>query len=574
MMTKYLKNKFQLTETGAKGLLKSSITAFLYYFSFLPPLLIVLTFANLIVSGNNGQILNSLIALVIAAIIMLILTNVDYKVKFNETYKESANLRIDIANHLRELPLSYFSKHDVSDLAQTIMSDISVIEHALAHAIGGCIGFSVYFIIMSIMMLIGNFKLALSIIIPLVLSVIVIFATKKIQIIQRKKHYLKLRKISENFQNAIEMNQEIRSYGLKDKVQINVQKDLNEAESIQWKTENISALPLSLASYIAQLSIGFTIYFGINYYVSKEINLVMLIAYIIAAAKMSGGISALYEYIEEIFYIDIRIKRIKEIRNTKTQQGKIVELKNFDVNLKDVEFSYNESAKVIKGVSFIAKQNEVTALVGPSGCGKTTILRLISRLYDYNHGSITIDGHDIREIDTNCLFKYISVVFQDVTLFDTTIMDNIRIGNLDASDDEVKRVAKASGCYEFIEKLPNKFQTRIGENGARLSGGERQRISIARALLKDAPIVILDEIASSLDVINEVKIQEALNKLTKDKTVIIISHRLKSIENANKIVVMKDGFVESIGTHKELLNNSLTYRKMIDNSINTENYVY
>ena len=285
MMKKYLKNKFQLTETGAKGLLKSSITAFLYYFSFLPPLLIVLTFANLIVSGNNGQILNSLIALVIAAIIMLILTNVDYKVKFNETYKESANLRIDIANHLRELPLSYFSKHDVSDLAQTIMSDISVIEHALAHAIGGCIGFSVYFIIMSIMMLIGNFKLALSIIIPLVLSVIVIFATKKIQIIQRKKHYLKLRKISENFQNAIEMNQEIRSYGLKDKVQINVQKDLNEAESIQWKTENISALPLSLAIYIAQLSIGFTIYFGINYYVSKEINLVMLIAYIIAAAK-------------------------------------------------------------------------------------------------------------------------------------------------------------------------------------------------------------------------------------------------------------------------------------------------
>lgn len=176
MMKKYLKNKFQLTETGAKGLLKSSITAFLYYFSFLPPLLIVLTFANLIVSGNNGQILNSLIALVIAAIIMLILTNVDYKVKFNETYKESANLRIDIANHLRELPLSYFSKHDVSDLAQTIMSDISVIEHALAHAIGGCIGFSVYFIIMSIMMLIGNFKLALSIIIPLVLSVIVILS--------------------------------------------------------------------------------------------------------------------------------------------------------------------------------------------------------------------------------------------------------------------------------------------------------------------------------------------------------------------------------------------------------------
>lgn len=574
MMTKYLKNKFQLTETGAKGLLKSSITAFLYYFSFLPPLLIVLTFANLIVSGNNGQILNSLIALVIAAIIMLILTNIDYKVKFNETYKESASLRINIADRLRELPLSYFSKHNVSDLAQTIMSDVAVIEHALAHAIGGCIGFSIYFLIMSIMMLIGNLKLALSIIVPLICSVFILYATKKVQLIQRKKHYLKLRKISENFQNAIEMKQEIRSYGLRDKVQKSVQEDLNESEKIQWKTENIAALPLSLASYIAQLSIGFTVYFGINYYSSKEISLVMLIAYIIAAAKLSGGISALYEYIEEIFYIDVRIKRIGEIRNTKTQQGKIVELKNFDVNLSNVEFSYNEDAKVIKGVSFIAKQNEVTALVGPSGCGKTTILRLISRLYDYDHGSIKIDGYDIREIDTNCLFKYVSVVFQDVTLFDTTIMENIRIGNLAASDGEVERVAKLSGCYEFIEKLPDKFQTKIGENGARLSGGERQRLSIARALLKDAPIVILDEIASALDVMNEIKIQEGLNQLTKDKTVIIISHRLRTIENANKIVVMKEGIVELVGTHEELLNNSFTYKKMIDNSINTENYSY
>ena len=185
-----------------------------------------------------------------------------------------------------------------------------------------------------------------------------------------------------------------------------------------------------------------------------------------------------------------------------------------------------------------------------------------------------IDGHDIREIDTNCLFKYISVVFQDVTLFDTTIMENIRIGNLAASDGEVERVAKLSGCYEFIEKLPDKFQTKIGENGARLSGGERQRLSIARALSKDAPIVILDEIASALDVMNEIKIQEGLNQLTKDKTVIIISHRLRTIENANKIVVMKEGIVELVGTHEELLNNSFTYKKMIDNSINTENYSY
>lgn len=287
-----------------------------------------------------------------------------------------------------------------------------------------------------------------------------------------------------------------------------------------------------------------------------------------------SAMDGLHMNLAEIMYIDARIKRIKEIRSVVIQEGEPHALESFDIEFKDVDFSYKDNKKVVDGVSFTCKQGEVTALVGPSGCGKTSILRLASRLYDYDDGQILIDGVDIKKINTESLFSNVSIVFQDVVLFDASVLENIRIGNPRATDEEVVHAARLANCQDFIEKLPEAYHTLIGENGSKLSGGERQRISIARAFLKDAPIILLDEISASLDVVNEMKIQESLNKLIEDKTVIVVSHRLKSIENADKIIVMNNGRIEAIGKHSDLLRASETYRRMIEKSELTEKYQY
>jgi ATP-binding cassette subfamily B protein len=276
----------------------------------------------------------------------------------------------------------------------------------------------------------------------------------------------------------------------------------------------------------------------------------------------------------EIFFVGSAVNRINEIRNTERQAGEDKELLEFDIELKNVSFSYDDNTDVLEDVSFVAKQNEVTALVGKSGCGKTSILKLVSRLYDVSGGKILISNEDIKNVSTRSLFDKVSIVFQDVTLFDTSVLENIRIGRPDATDEEVKKAAALANCEEFVEKLENGYDTLIGENGANLSGGERQRLSIARAFLKDAPIIILDEIVASLDVHNEKKIQESLNKLTKDKTVLIISHRLKSIQNVDKIVVIDDGRVESEGKHEDLLESSKIYKDLIEKTNLAESFVY
>lgn len=309
------------------------------------------------------------------------------------------------------------------------------------------------------------------------------------------------------------------------------------------------------------------------FYLNGEVSLLYFVAFIMCASKIIDAVNGMFANLAELMYLDANLQRIKELRTAEVQQGEPKKLNKFDIEFKNVEFGYNEN-KVIDDISFVAKRGEVTALVGPSGCGKTTVLRLMSRLYDYDRGKIIIDGNDIKEVETESLFENISIVFQDVTLFNTSILENIRFGNKNASDEQVKEAARLANCEEFIEKLPEKYDTLIGENGSKLSGGERQRISIARAFLKNAPIVLLDEISASLDVENEMKIQESLNKLIKDKTVLVISHRMKSIENVDKIIVMENGKIESQGTHSELLEKSKVYNTMVRNSNLTENYSY
>lgn len=574
MMKTYLKRAFQLSDSGVKGLAKSIWSFFLYYVSFVPPMICVFLFADRLLNGNTGKPVVYLLFMLAATLVMYLVINYNYKTTYDETYQESANLRIDLAEQLSKLPLSYFSKHNLSDLAQTIMADVASIEHAFANAVANSIGFAIYFLVISVALLIMNWKLGLCVLLPVLTSASVLFLTKKLQVRDVNKHYDKLRDISESFQNAIELNQEIKSYGLKEKVEAQMDQQLDESENLQWKAQITQTIPVTIGQTLSILPIGITATVGLSMLASGQVSILILLGYIIMAAKLSGAMGGVLLYLTEIFYLDARIARIGEIKNHELQGGEKAVLSDFNVEIKDVCFSYQKDTPVIRHASFTAEQGQVTALVGPSGCGKTTMLKLISRLYDADSGTVQIGGTDIREIHTDSLFKYVSIVFQEVILFNTSIMENIRLGRLDASDEEVIRAAKLAGCNEFVSRLPDTYQTIIGENGAKLSGGERQRLSIARAILKDAPIIILDEIAASLDVETEVQIQTGLNHLIQGKTVIVISHRLKSIENADKIVVMKAGMVEACGKHAHLLKQSPTYRKMIEKSNLAEKFNY
>lgn len=570
---KMLKRIFQLTDKGTVGVVKASITSFLSYCSLMIPMILFMIFVQNIIEGKSNSLVFFIIGILVMLVVMYVIMSIEYDNLYNETYKESANLRIEIANILKNLPLSFFSKHDISDLSQTIMKDVSTIEHAMSHAIPKVIGLIFYLILIIAMLMFASFKLALCILIPIIISTSFIFITKKIQLVGNKRYYDIMRDISENFQQAIELQQEIKSYGQVDKFTKEIFENVEYSEKIHIKAEFKMVLLLSISTNIQNLTLGATILFGTMFYLNGEVSLLYFVAFIMCASKIIDAVNGMFSNLAELMYLDANLQRIKELRTAEVQQGEPKKLNNFDIEFKNVEFGYNEN-KVIDDISFVAKQGEVTALVGPSGCGKTTVLRLMSRLYDYDKGKIIIDGNDIKEVETESLFENISIVFQDVTLFNTSILENIRFGNKDATDEQVKEASRLANCEEFIEKLPDKYDTLIGENGSKLSGGERQRISIARAFLKNSPIVLLDEISASLDVENEMKIQESLNKLIKDKTVLVISHRMKSIENVDKIIVMENGKIESQGTHSELLEKSKVYNTMVKNSNLTENYSY
>ena len=505
---------------------------------------------------------------------MYILLSKEYVSLYNATYKESANLRKGIAENLADLPLAYFSKHDLSDLSQTIMSDVERIEHAMSHSIPKVVGMWIFFPLMGLMMLIGNWKMGLAAIIPTLLCFLITPLAKQKEVSEYSKYFGVLRENSELFQEAIELQQEISSFNQSDKVKKTLYKKMEESERAHFKVELLSMIAVGLSSSLSYISVAVVIAVGIQLLSHGEISLLYLIGYIIGTIKVKELFDISIEGMTEMSYIEPAVRRIKEIKSAVLQEGEDTELKSYDIEFNHVSFSYDKATKVLKDVSFTAKQGEVTALVGVSGSGKTSVLRVVSRLYDYDGGSILIDGKDIKNISTDSLFKKISIVFQDVTLFNTSILENIRLGRESATDEEVKEAAILANCLDFIEKLPEGFNTKVGENGTELSGGERQRLSIARAFLKDAPILILDEISASLDVDNEKKIQDSLNKLIKNKTVIIISHRLKSIENVDKIVVIDDGRVETAGTHKQLLEQSKVYKNLIEKTNLAEEFSY
>ena len=573
-MKNYYKKRYALSEQGAKNLTKATIYCFLTYCINLGPMMILMGLINQLVLGNVSSTLQYIVMAILTLVFMYILLSEEYVSLYNSTYKESANLRKGIAENLAQLPLAYFSKHDLSDLSQTIMSDVERVEHSMSHSIPKVVAMWLFFPLMGLIMLIGNWKLGLAAIIPTLLSFMINPLAKQREVSEYSRYFNVLRDNSELFQETIELQQEISSFNQADKVKKNLYEKMEESERIHLKVEVLPMLAVGISSSLSYISLAVVLAVGIQLLIHNEISLLYLIGYLIGAIKVKELFDVSREGMTEMSYIEPAIVRIKEIKNAALQEGEDTELSSYDIEFKNVSFSYNKDAKVLKDVSFTAKQGEVTALVGISGSGKTSVLRLISRLYDYDTGSILIDGKDIKNISTESLFKNVSIVFQDVTLFNTSIMENIRLGRESATDEEVKEAARLANCMDFIEKLPDGFNTLIGENGAELSGGERQRISIARAFLKDAPVLILDEISASLDVDNEKKIQDSLNKLIKDKTVIIISHRLKSIENVNKIVVIDEGVVETSGNHDELIKDSKVYKNLIEKTKLAEAFNY
>ncbi|MDO4666751.1 MAG: ABC transporter ATP-binding protein [Streptococcus sp.] len=573
-MRRRLQELFGLTETGSKNLSFACFVAFLVFCVQMLPMMFIMFYLEGILSN---RLANPLVFVLATVGIVLALYGVifwDYNSTYTTVYRESANLRTEIADILRKLPLSYFSSHDLSDLSQTIMSDVERIEHAISHAVSKTVGFLFFFTIASVLMLLGNVTLALCIILPVILVICLMLVSRKIPQSVSKKYWEQLRKNSDSFQEVIELQEEIKAYNLEKSLSKKLYQQMEESEKIHFRTEATQVLSLSMTNIGLRFVVALVVLVGSILLVNHKISLLYFLGYLLATIKIVDGVDGISMNLAELFYINAAVKRIKALRDSPKQTGETTHLKQFTIDLDHVRFAYKDKQEIIKDVSFTIHQNEITALVGPSGCGKTTLLRLISRLYDYQGGHIWIDGHDLQSISTESLFDYISIVFQNVNLFDTSVLENIRLGRPSATDEEVIEAARKANCHEFVDRLPEGYDSLIGENGAKLSGGECQRISIARAILKQAPIIILDEITSSLDIENEKMIQESLKLLLKDKTVIMISHRLKAIENADKIVVLNDGQVDGIGSHDQLLQTSSTYKKLIETSQQIDEFRY
>ena len=573
-MKNYLKDRFALTDKGAEGTIVAIKYSTLKNLSYMLPMFLLMYVMQGLLGLGKFNLKISVVLYIVIALIMIFVINKDYITTYNETYKESANLRIELSEIIKDLPLSFYSKRDLTDFSQTIMKDVEAMEHGLSHAVSGFYGFIINLVIISILLLIGNVKLGLAVIAPIYISAILNLTSTKIQKKATASYYKEQRKSSKMFQELIDLSTEIKSYNLTEEKEKSGIDFVRSLEKKHIKSELGQVIPIVSATVVANLSLALAIYVGLNSLINGEINILYFAGYLFASARLIDGVAAFNQFYGELMYMDSPIEKIKALRSEEIQPGRETEFKSFDIEGKNVEFSYLDDKKVIDNISFKALQGKTTALVGPSGCGKSTLIKLVARLYDYDRGEILIDKKEINKARTEDLFKHISMVFQDVILFNGSVMENIRLGRPTASDEEVLEAARLANCDEFVKKLENGYDTEIGENGSNLSGGERQRISIARAFLKDAEIILLDEIAASLDVENEKYIQESLNKLIKNKTVMIVSHRMKSIRNVDQIIVMKDGKIEDFGKHDELLKSSKTYQKMIESSKKSEEFIY
>ena len=564
-MIEKLMHKYALSKQGASDMIKAIISATISNIILMVPVALLYYLVRDYMAGNLGdKVLFYVAGCLITFVLIGISTYIQYNATFLSTYVESGVRRVTLAEKLRKIPLSFFGKKDLSDLTSTIMNDCAQMETASSHFIPELFGACISTALIAIGLFFFDWRMAIAALWVLPVSFLIVGCSGKVQKSLNKKQMVLKMACADGIQECLENVRDLQAYNTQEDYMKGLTAKIKAVEKHAIVTELGTAVFVGSSQMILKLGIATVALVGGVLLAKGELDILTFFMFLMVVSRIYDPMQVSLQHLAAVIASGVQSDRLDEILSHEVQDGTNT-MKNdgYDIEFSNVGFSYETGDVVLKDVSFVAKQGEVTALIGPSGGGKTTVSRLASRFWDANRGSITVGGMDISKVDPETLMSLYSIVFQDVTLFNNTILENIRIGKMDATDEEVIAAAKLAHCDEFAEKLSDGWNTVIGENGSELSGGERQRISIARAFLKDAPIILLDEATASLDVDNETMIQESLSRLIKDKTVMIIAHRMRTVANADKIVVLKDGVVAESGTPSELDEKDGIYANMV-----------
>lgn len=576
-MIEKLKHKYALSDKGAKAMMQAFVSVTISNLVLMFPVGLLYVLASYLLEGSlpKDKVTFFTVGVIAALVLIAVTTYIQYNATFLSTYVESGVRRRMLAEKLRKLPLSFFGKKDLSDLTNTIMADCALIETGSSHWIPELVGAFGSTTIIIISLLFFDWRMALAAIWVMPIAFIIVLSSKNVMgKVHAKSMEYKLSCL-DGIQEGLETIRDLRSNNMTDSYMVGLNQKIKAVEDHSIVAEFANAAFVCSAQMILKLGIGTVAVTGSILLTKGEIRVLTFFMFLLVVTRMYEPLQIALQNLAAIISLNTNCARMDEILSHEEQTGR-EKLNNqgYDIAFDHVAFSYKDGEQVLQDVSFVAKQGEVTALIGPSGGGKTTVSRLAARFWDNNKGTITVGGMNVSEIDPEQLLSLYSIVFQDVTLFNNTIMENIRIGKKDATDEEVMEAARLANCTDFVEKLPDRWNTMIGENGSELSGGERQRISIARAFLKDAPIILMDEATASLDVDNESAIQESISKLIQDKTVLIIAHRMRTVDGVDKIVVLKDGTVAEQGTPEQLKQQNGIYKHMVDLQLQSEQWKY
>ena len=561
-----LQHKYALSEQGAKDMIGAIVCITLSNLVLMFPVGVLYYLVRDYLSGSlTGRGSFYIIASAICLLLIAVTTYRQYNATFLATYVESGVRRITLAEQLRKIPLSFFGKKDLSDLTSAIMTDCATIETGSSHWIPELIASCISTTLVAVGLFFFDWRMAIATLWVLPVAFLIVFCSGNVQRRMSERQMKLKMELADGIQEGLESVRDLRSNNAQDDYMKGLDQKIQAVEKHAVVSELTTAVFVSGAQMILKFGIATVALTGGILLVQGKLDVLTFFMFLLVASRFYDPLQISLQNLAAVISVDVQCARLDEILSHDIQTG-ATEMKHdgYDIEFSHVGFSYNQEDAVLRDVSFTAKQGEVTALIGPSGGGKTTVSRLASRFWDISEGTIRVGGMDISEIDPETLLSLYAIVFQDVTLFNNTVMENIRIGNPQATDEQVLAAAKLAHCEEFAEKLADGWQTMIGENGCELSGGERQRISIARAFLKDAPIILLDEATASLDVDNETLIQEALSRLIRNKTVLIIAHRMRTVAQADRIVVLKDGTVAESGTPAQLYEQNGIYRHMAD----------
>lgn len=573
-MIEKLMHRYALSRRGAKDLIKGVVACTLQDISFMFPVTLLYLFVKDLLANNlKDKTLFYVIGAIVCLIIVFTITLWQYNSTFLVTYVETGTRRITLAEKLRKIPLSFFSKKDLADLTSTIMADCTYLETAFSHFIPPFAGSMISTVIIAISLLFFNVKMAIASLWVLPVAIIIVVSTAKVQQKLTQKSMDAKMDTANGIQECIDTIADLKSNNAEKRYLVSLDDKIDNVEKRALKGEFGTAVFVSCAQMVLKLGIATTALAGSALLIKGEIDVLTFFVFLLLVSRLYDPMQAALQNLAAIISTKTNVDRMNEILDHDVQSGDSKLTNNgYDITFDNVSFSYNNNEKVLDNVSFTAKQGEITALVGPSGGGKTTVSRLAARFWDATSGNITVGGMNISNVEPETLLSLYSIVFQDVTLFNTSVAENIRLGKKGATDEEVLVAAKLANCDEFVQKLANGYDTEIGENGCNLSGGERQRISIARAFLKNAPIILLDEATASLDVENETLIQTALSKLIENKTVIVIAHRMRTVENADKIVVLSDGKIAECDTPDKLMQKDSIFKHMTELQTASQNW--